>query len=549
VRTATLLLLALLAAPALSGCLQGLGSKLARHPDYAVSRTEVQTGPGTWNTEGTFTVQVNQVEPVLVSIEAEPVPSGVARSIDGLANDTLQVVLAIPDGTWTIRYSVGGYAWETFTAARFDSTPPTILGLQTLGDAPDGRYTLGSDAQAEPGASVRVVDQSDGTVVGTELPVDLSGLAAGVHAYDIVVTDPAGNEAVWVVQVLAGSATQLPAGQFTFGIVARYTTTTKLWDLTDLTRYLSPAAAGAEAPDELGSGVGVKPNDPDVRNVVAQTVKPSMTTAEAALALYKWMFNTLEYNQSRLDSTDLLDPAQTMAAGGGVCRDLAALYVSLLRADGVPARLVAGYLSGKNVEGFHAWVEFYGGAGHGPSAWVPVDVSGIDGSYSDAAMLQSFAVRLPEHLMLRAITPTQEQSDWSNAATLSYSVSGQGAPVAPFSKQVTDVGRPVTAALCINEQTHFRSLVSDASRCTTPRKSHIEGFISSAIRVLDYGIDVQSAQKGTTLRLELVYPDLQGNTADKVESVYYYPPPSSGFQSTPFHEDAVQGRATGEVRR
>src|SRR5205085_262029 len=161
-------------------------------------------------------------------------------------------------------------------------------------------YLLGAGAQPEPGASVRVVDQATGNEVGRGLPLQLDGLGNAVYSYDVLATDPAGNEAVWTVQVVAGTATQLPAGKFDLGV------------------------------------------------------------------------------EARLNATDLLDPAQTIANGGGVCRDLAALYVSLLRGDGIPARLVAGYLSGR-VEGFHAWVEFYGGTGHGPSAWVPVDVSGIDG--------------------------------------------------------------------------------------------------------------------------------------------------------------------------
>lgn len=530
----------LLAAPSLGGCTE-LFDGLTR-PDLPVARTTVYTGPGTWNTEGQFVVQVNQSEALEVRIQAVPIPAGVPLGVEGLSDVDDAVTLAIPDGTWTITYWVDGYKWETFKDARFDATRPELTGLEAIGEAPQGSYLLGSGAQTEATARIEVVDQSTGAQVATSLPVQLSGLKDGVHAYDVVVSDLAGNEAVYPVQVVVGSATQLPAGQFTMGVVARYTTTAALWDITDLGAYLSPAAAKAQMPGALGSGKGITPDDPEVQKVVNSTVRSGMTTAEIALALYEWMFAYLEYDEARLDQQGLLEPAETIAARGGICRDLAALYVSLLRAADVPARLVAGYLGGR-VGGFHAWVEFYGGAGQGPSPWVPVDVSGIDGAYSDVAMLQSFGVRLPEYLMLRAVTAHQEQGDWSSAAVLSYSTPPRArAPVAPFEEDVVDVVTPSRSNLCINEATRFRELERDVRDCNTPSRAHIPEFITKAVRVLDYGVEVESAARGTTLTLDLVYPDSQDTSADRVEFTYYAPRESGGCEP-----DAAEGRASCEA--
>jgi transglutaminase-like putative cysteine protease len=71
--------------------------------------------------------------------------------------------------------------------------------------------------------------------------------------------------------------------------------------------------------------------------------------------------------------------AEALAAGKGVCQDLAHLTIALLRAAGVPARYVSGYLHPKAnpvigeeaVGQSHAWVEAWTGA------WWPVDPTNL----------------------------------------------------------------------------------------------------------------------------------------------------------------------------
>jgi transglutaminase-like putative cysteine protease len=67
--------------------------------------------------------------------------------------------------------------------------------------------------------------------------------------------------------------------------------------------------------------------------------------------------------------------------GQGVCQDMAQLTVALLRAAGLPARYVSGYLHpdvhaepGRTAVGqSHAWVEYWAGS------WIPLDpTSGAD---------------------------------------------------------------------------------------------------------------------------------------------------------------------------
>ena len=96
---------------------------------------------------------------------------------------------------------------------------------------------------------------------------------------------------------------------------------------------------------------------------------------EKAYALYDYVFHTLRYDKSgtgwgRGDSLWVCD------AKHGNCTDFHSLFISLARAEGVPARFEIGFPLPRNahageIPGYHCWAEFYvEGAG-----WVPVDIS------------------------------------------------------------------------------------------------------------------------------------------------------------------------------
>lgn len=518
-RLAAVALVVLLTAS--SGCLDLFGRALK---DYDVARTGVDTVG--WNTDGVFTVQVREVQPLAVRIEARST-TGFALDAEGLSNATLPAVrLEIPDGTWTIVYFVDGSRWETFKDARFDSTAPSLTGLESVGSAtPQRTYVLGADAVAEPGASIEVIDQAADAVVARALPYAATGLADGIHAYDVILRDAAGNEAVHTVQVRVGSAQLLPSGQHTFGLVARYTLDVELWDISDLDSWISPAAARGSANNQwLGAGRGVRPDDPTVRGIVNATVTNGMSTGAAALALFEWMANELDYDTGRLDEDDLLDPAATVANGGGVCRDLAGLYVSLLRAAGIPARLVTGYLGGE-VNGFHAWVEFYGGSGHGPSPWVPVDVSAIGSDidparYSADMALQSFGLRHTNMLPLRVVSEIEEDGAWSTAVSVQSSFPRGAEPTITLAKTLRAETPPRAGVLCVDRESLARLDVRRADDCPAAFPLYLRDFERSASLILDYGATVV-ASDGTTVTLTVSYPDANAVAPGTVEQQTY----------------------------
>ena len=63
---------------------------------------------------------------------------------------------------------------------------------------------------------------------------------------------------------------------------------------------------------------------------------------------------------------------QTLLARQGVCRDMAHLAISFLRAQEVPARMLAAYAPYLDPPDFHALLEAHDG-----TAWRIVDVTGL----------------------------------------------------------------------------------------------------------------------------------------------------------------------------
>lgn len=540
----------------MSGCSDLLGD--LNRPNYQVFATVIPSSG--YVREGHFLVQVR--ENVAIHIEARSGATVLPK--DGVG----EAVLDIPDGTWDISYTVGGYHWASHDRVRFDASPPVITGLEPVGLADATRhYRLGDGAKVTGAVSTQVFDLADGRLIATALPVDLNNLADGLHAYLVSTRDAAGNYGNVTVQVRVGTAQDLPEGQYTFGVVARYTNDLRLWDISDLDAYVTISVAKQQTGGKwMGLGFGVDPNDPNVKAVVAQVVTPTMTTAERAQALLRYMMENLHYDKSRLDNDFLLTPSQVLLDGedstgrdcpadssasdpacdglvmdgagngvkGGICRDLAATYVSLLRAAGVPARLVTGYLSG-NVDGFHAWVEFYGGvpAGKiGQSPWIPVDVSGVDGSYEPFDLLRSFAIQRPDYLTLRQLPDSSEVEGWSTSLAMRYvSPAGQK----PVIKLQTDVQDEFTrnGVLCVDKTTLRRAAADDDDGCTG-FPAWVPDFPLSATRVIDYGIDVESAPRKTQVTAEVAYPFPEGDNP-----VYL-------FYGESYRTDSKSGKATAD---
>jgi transglutaminase-like putative cysteine protease len=118
------------------------------------------------------------------------------------------------------------------------------------------------------------------------------------------------------------------------------------------------------------------PAEPEVAGV-ARSLRAGSTPVQAGLRAAEWTHEMLRYERGATHVHT--SSAEARAAGKGVCQDFAHLTLALLRAVGLPARYVSGYLHpstdaevGETTVGeSHAWVEFWAGG------WVAVDPTSL----------------------------------------------------------------------------------------------------------------------------------------------------------------------------
>ena len=76
--------------------------------------------------------------------------------------------------------------------------------------------------------------------------------------------------------------------------------------------------------------------------------------------VYSYVCKSVRYDTDKavtVQSGYLPDPDDTMQTGRGICFDYAALAAAMLRSQGIPTKLVFGYVSPDNL--YHAWNMFY----------------------------------------------------------------------------------------------------------------------------------------------------------------------------------------------
>jgi transglutaminase-like putative cysteine protease len=110
---------------------------------------------------------------------------------------------------------------------------------------------------------------------------------------------------------------------------------------------------------------------------VGRSLRAGSTPVQAGLRAAEWTHETMRYERGATHV--YTSSADARAAGKGVCQDFAHVTLALLRAIGLPARYVSGYLHpvveaevGETTAGeSHAWVEFWAGD------WVAVDPTSL----------------------------------------------------------------------------------------------------------------------------------------------------------------------------
>lgn len=77
-------------------------------------------------------------------------------------------------------------------------------------------------------------------------------------------------------------------------------------------------------------------------------------------AVYEYICKTVKYDYPKASSVQsgyLPDPDETLETGMGICFDYASLAAAMLRSQGIPAKVIFGYVSPDGL--YHAWNMFY----------------------------------------------------------------------------------------------------------------------------------------------------------------------------------------------
>lgn len=92
----------------------------------------------------------------------------------------------------------------------------------------------------------------------------------------------------------------------------------------------------------------------------AKLAKKASSDVEVVAQVYKYICGAVDYDYDKaanVQSGYLPDPDETLATGMGICFDYASLAAAMLRSQGIPTRVIFGYVSPDGL--YHAWNMFY----------------------------------------------------------------------------------------------------------------------------------------------------------------------------------------------
>lgn len=102
----------------------------------------------------------------------------------------------------------------------------------------------------------------------------------------------------------------------------------------------------------------------------AEFSSKARTALDVIAATYKFVAGNIKYDKEKaltVKSGYLPDPDETLATGMGICFDYASLAAAILRSQGIPTKLIFGYVSPGDQ--YHAWNMFY----TAQTGWVTVE--------------------------------------------------------------------------------------------------------------------------------------------------------------------------------
>lgn len=117
------------------------------------------------------------------------------------------------------------------------------------------------------------------------------------------------------------------------------------------------------------------------KTVVSKRAQVVLTEKEIINELYMYVIKNIKYDYKKIETLDysyLPDNDSLLISKKGICYDYSSLLASMLRSQGIPAKMAKGYANKSTV--YHAWNEIYLST---EKRWVVVDTT------NDAYMVQN----------------------------------------------------------------------------------------------------------------------------------------------------------------
>jgi hypothetical protein len=232
--------------------------------------------------------------------------------------------------------------------------------------------------------------------------------------------------------------------------------------------------AASRQPGYLGKEVAsdgramIDPTNSQIKEI-AQKVKEETGSDDVwtvAKALFIWLKNNTEYYHGPESDVKTQSAMEVLQSRRGDCDELSYLYISLLRAAGIPSRFIDGYavtpaIGGIETEKYisHMWVEFYDGE------WVPVEVATAENQTYENGIIRGksgnvtrladtrFGIDLPDHIAVFVDDGTGESIT---------TITGEGCRWTYYDRQPSFETDKYYSAVNYNES--FLAVCSDGTR-------------------------------------------------------------------------------------
>lgn len=154
--------------------------------------------------------------------------------------------------------------------------------------------------------------------------------------------------------------------------------------LLEVQRLAVPDPARRPVPETGANREFLRPNEyvqsdvAEIREIALSVIGGETDVLAAALKLQRWVAENMTF-----DLGIALAPASELIRNRrGTCLGYATLLASLVRAAGIPSRIVLGYVYALGMFGGHAWTEVQVG-----EVWVPIDAAVVSAGTADPARI------------------------------------------------------------------------------------------------------------------------------------------------------------------